>query len=327
MSLVEIVRPLTRPTRRSPRAASSPSSAARTPVEVKDRAGFIVNALLFPYLNNAVRMLEAGTASRDDIDAAMKGGCNFPMGPLRAARPRRTRHVARDPRRPVRRVPRSELRGRARCCGAWSAPATSAASPATASTTTAGKRGGPPARCGRRARRRPVAVPACRRARTRTASSASAPISNRARCSPRTAPASSRCRSAARRRWAGGRPTRGRAPARRAAVDPLAAPVAAAASTSASTRAFADVIATRAATGAGAGGWITADDSSTPTPRCTSSAGPTASRPGRDDGELSAACTACASAGSSPASRCSTAASTRRRSLSSALVDAFGDAG
>jgi 3-hydroxybutyryl-CoA dehydrogenase len=51
-------------------------------VEVKDRAGFIVNALLFPYLNNAVRMLEAGTASRDDIDTAMKGGCNFPMGPL-----------------------------------------------------------------------------------------------------------------------------------------------------------------------------------------------------------------------------------------------------
>ena len=49
---------------------------------MKDRAGFIVNALLFPYLNNAVRMLETGTASRDDIDTAMKGGCNFPMGPL-----------------------------------------------------------------------------------------------------------------------------------------------------------------------------------------------------------------------------------------------------
>ena len=49
---------------------------------MKDRAGFIVNALLFPYLNNAVRMLETGTATRDDIDTAMKGGCNFPMGPL-----------------------------------------------------------------------------------------------------------------------------------------------------------------------------------------------------------------------------------------------------
>ena len=52
------------------------------PAQVKDRAGFIVNALLFPYLNNAVRMLELGTASAEDIDTAMKGGCNFPMGPL-----------------------------------------------------------------------------------------------------------------------------------------------------------------------------------------------------------------------------------------------------
>ena len=51
-------------------------------MEVKDRAGFIVNALLFPYLNNAVRLLEQGTASIADIDTAMKGGCNFPMGPF-----------------------------------------------------------------------------------------------------------------------------------------------------------------------------------------------------------------------------------------------------
>jgi hypothetical protein len=51
-------------------------------VEVKDRAGFIVNALLFPYLNNAVRMWEQGTASMPDIDTAMQGGCNFPMGPF-----------------------------------------------------------------------------------------------------------------------------------------------------------------------------------------------------------------------------------------------------
>jgi len=51
-------------------------------VTVKDNAGFIVNALLFPYLNGAVQMLDSGIASRDDIDAAMKGGCGFPMGPL-----------------------------------------------------------------------------------------------------------------------------------------------------------------------------------------------------------------------------------------------------
>ena len=47
-----------------------------------DRAGFIVNALLFPYLNDAVKMLEAHYATVDDIDAAMKNGCALPMGPF-----------------------------------------------------------------------------------------------------------------------------------------------------------------------------------------------------------------------------------------------------
>jgi 3-hydroxybutyryl-CoA dehydrogenase len=51
-------------------------------VLVRDQAGFIVNGLLFPYLNNAVKLLDAGVATREDIDTAMKGGCNFPMGPL-----------------------------------------------------------------------------------------------------------------------------------------------------------------------------------------------------------------------------------------------------
>jgi 3-hydroxybutyryl-CoA dehydrogenase len=41
-----------------------------------------VNALLFPYLNNAVRLLEQKVADRDGIDTAMKGGCGFPMGPF-----------------------------------------------------------------------------------------------------------------------------------------------------------------------------------------------------------------------------------------------------
>jgi 3-hydroxybutyryl-CoA dehydrogenase len=82
MSLVEIVRPLTASDETIEQVREFATACGKTPVEVKDRAGFIVNALLFPYLNNAVRMLENGTASRDDIDAAMKGGCNFPMGPL-----------------------------------------------------------------------------------------------------------------------------------------------------------------------------------------------------------------------------------------------------
>ncbi len=47
-----------------------------------DRAGFIVNALLFPYLNDAVKMLEAHYATADDIDLAMKEGCRLPMGPF-----------------------------------------------------------------------------------------------------------------------------------------------------------------------------------------------------------------------------------------------------
>ncbi len=82
MSLVEIVRPLTASDATISATTAFASACGKNPVEVQDRAGFIVNALLFPYLNNAVRMLENGTASRDDIDTAMKGGCNFPMGPL-----------------------------------------------------------------------------------------------------------------------------------------------------------------------------------------------------------------------------------------------------
>ncbi len=82
MSLVEIVRPLTASDATVAAVTAFAAACGKSPVEVQDRAGFIVNALLFPYLNNAVRMLENGTAGRDDIDTAMKGGCNFPMGPL-----------------------------------------------------------------------------------------------------------------------------------------------------------------------------------------------------------------------------------------------------
>jgi 3-hydroxybutyryl-CoA dehydrogenase len=82
MKLVEVIAPLTASDATVTAAKEFAAACGKDVVEVKDRAGFIVNALLFPYLNNAVRMLEAGTASRDDIDTAMKGGCNFPMGPL-----------------------------------------------------------------------------------------------------------------------------------------------------------------------------------------------------------------------------------------------------
>jgi 3-hydroxybutyryl-CoA dehydrogenase len=82
MSLVEVVATLVTSEATTSTAVEFASACGKQPVRVKDRAGFIVNALLFPYLNNAVRLLETGTASKEDIDAAMKGGCGFPMGPL-----------------------------------------------------------------------------------------------------------------------------------------------------------------------------------------------------------------------------------------------------
>lgn len=54
----------------------------KTTITAKDRAGFVVNALLIPYLLSAIRMADAGLASAADIDTAMVGGCNHPMGPL-----------------------------------------------------------------------------------------------------------------------------------------------------------------------------------------------------------------------------------------------------
>ncbi len=82
MALVEVVRPLTASDETIAAAKTFAQSCGKDAVDVKDRAGFIVNALLFPYLNNAVRMLDHGTASLTDIDIAMKGGCNFPLGPF-----------------------------------------------------------------------------------------------------------------------------------------------------------------------------------------------------------------------------------------------------
>ena len=58
------------------------SKIGKHAVTCGDRSGFIVNALLFPYLNDAVKMLEAHYASVDDIDTAMKTGCGYPMGPF-----------------------------------------------------------------------------------------------------------------------------------------------------------------------------------------------------------------------------------------------------
>jgi 3-hydroxybutyryl-CoA dehydrogenase len=82
MPLVEIVQTI----RSAPEAVATAravcASLGKTGVVCSDRSGFIVNALLFPYLNDAVKMLEASYSTADDIDNAMKLGCGYPMGPF-----------------------------------------------------------------------------------------------------------------------------------------------------------------------------------------------------------------------------------------------------
>jgi 3-hydroxybutyryl-CoA dehydrogenase len=82
MSLVEVVHTVSTAQDVVDTARELCRQLGKHPVTCGDRAGFIVNALLFPYLNDAVRMLEAHYASADDIDTAMKTGCGYPMGPF-----------------------------------------------------------------------------------------------------------------------------------------------------------------------------------------------------------------------------------------------------
>jgi 3-hydroxybutyryl-CoA dehydrogenase len=82
MGLVEVVRTIRTAEEAVASARSLITTLGKYPVVCADRAGFVVNALLFPYLNDAVRMLEASYAGADDIDNAMKLGCGYPMGPF-----------------------------------------------------------------------------------------------------------------------------------------------------------------------------------------------------------------------------------------------------
>ena len=82
MRLVEVVSTVSTSADVADTAVAVCRAIGKHPVRCGDRAGFIVNALLFPYLNDAVRMLEANYASADDIDLAMKKGCGYPMGPF-----------------------------------------------------------------------------------------------------------------------------------------------------------------------------------------------------------------------------------------------------
>ena len=82
MKLVELVHTVATDQEVVEAARGFAEKLGKTPVACRDRAGFIANVLLFPYLNSGVRLLEQGFASREDIDAAMQLGCGHPMGPL-----------------------------------------------------------------------------------------------------------------------------------------------------------------------------------------------------------------------------------------------------
>ncbi|MEW2495607.1 3-hydroxybutyryl-CoA dehydrogenase [Streptomyces nodosus] len=82
MKLVEVVRTVLTADDVHATARNVCASVRKHPVDCGDRAGFIVNALLFPYLNNAIKMVQEHYASLDDIDAAMKLGGGYPMGPF-----------------------------------------------------------------------------------------------------------------------------------------------------------------------------------------------------------------------------------------------------
>lgn len=82
MDLVELVKTVATDESVVDAARAFAERLGKTPVVCRDRAGFIANLLLFPYLNSAARMFDQGYASREDIDAAMQFGCGHPMGPL-----------------------------------------------------------------------------------------------------------------------------------------------------------------------------------------------------------------------------------------------------
>ncbi len=83
MGLIELVKAITTSEETIEFGRAYGVVLGKTTVESRDRAGFIVNMLLIPYLNGAVRMLEEGFATREDIDTAVQLGLNHPMGPLR----------------------------------------------------------------------------------------------------------------------------------------------------------------------------------------------------------------------------------------------------
>jgi 3-hydroxybutyryl-CoA dehydrogenase len=86
LRLVELVTSLLTSPGTSQRAETfAADSLGKRVIRSQDRAGFVVNALLIPYILSAIRMMESGFATAADIDTGMVEGCNHPMGPLHLA--------------------------------------------------------------------------------------------------------------------------------------------------------------------------------------------------------------------------------------------------
>ena len=113
MKLVEVVRTVSTADDVVATVRAVCEQADKHAVECGDRAGFIVNALLFPYLNDAVKMLQAHYATVEDIDSAMIVGCGYPLGPFDLLDVVGLDVALRDPAHALPRVPRARLRSRA----------------------------------------------------------------------------------------------------------------------------------------------------------------------------------------------------------------------
>lgn len=85
MKLIEVIRGETTTDEMVAKVIEISEDIGKVPVEVNEAAGFVVNRILVPMINEAVCVLAAGVANAEDIDTAMKLGCNHPMGPLHLA--------------------------------------------------------------------------------------------------------------------------------------------------------------------------------------------------------------------------------------------------
>lgn len=82
MKLVEVIKGENTPDEMVETIKKIASEIGKTPVEVKEAPGFVVNRILIPMINEGINVLDAGTASAEDIDVAMQLGASHPMGPL-----------------------------------------------------------------------------------------------------------------------------------------------------------------------------------------------------------------------------------------------------